>query len=427
MDTEPELPIMTRRRTISPLVAAWAFVLISFGSVILWLSLSDGPPPSTRPADEQVAVGEDTGTSAGPAQAAPPQTTPEPGEQVIVLDASAADGSETDAENALSPLTQSKTPPESENPSVADTDMVAEDTPVRDNRAAPAPQPPPTVQNSADTAMPYTREMSLAPAPDPGLVIDGPHGPLPVLGPDGKVAWKEYARPHEELSAAPRIAILVTGIGLNSRRSEKAIRDLPGEMALALSPYGRNLQDWADRARQAGHELFLMLPMEPQNYPQNDPGPHTLMTTFAVRDNLKRLEWLLSRFTGYVGVVNDMGSKFTASEEAVGPVLDDLNGRGLMFLDSRSSRYSIAAQYARRIGMPRAVNTRFLDNVVRRQEILKRLEELENTANTYGAAVGIARPYPLSIEVLNEWARTLPEKGFQLVPVTAVANRQPIR
>ena len=169
MDTEPELPIMTRRRTISPLVAAWAFVLISFGSVILWLSLSDGPPPSTRPADEQVAVGEDTGTSAGPAQAAPPQTTPEPGEQVIVLDASAADGSETDAENALSPLTQSKTPPESENPSVADTDMVAEDTPVRDNRAAPAPQPPPPFRTRQTQPCPIPGKCHLPPLPIPAL------------------------------------------------------------------------------------------------------------------------------------------------------------------------------------------------------------------------------------------------------------------
>ena len=31
------------------------------------------------------------------------------------------------------------------------------------------------------------------------------------------------------------------------------------------------------RAREAGHEVLLEVPMEPFDYPDNDPGPQTLL------------------------------------------------------------------------------------------------------------------------------------------------------
>lgn len=360
MVTTPELPTMTRRYTISPLVVAWAFVLISLASIFIWLSFSGEEMPH-----DELSV--------------------------------AADHKGEESHDVASDDTQ--------NGPVTSLQVV---------EAAPAPAGP--------------AHLSLTPAPISGLALDGANGPLPVLGPDGLVSWKSYARPFDDTqSTAPRIAIIVTDIGLNSKNSTRAIEELPGEIDLAFSAYGRDLQSWMDKARKYGHEGFLMLPMEPLNFPDNDPGPHTLLSTYSPRDNLKRLDWLLSRVTGYVGVINDMGSKFTASEEALSPVLNDLNKRGLMMVDARSTRYSMAARIARRIGMPRALNNRYLDNVVSREEIALRLRELESTARTYGTALGIARNYPLSIEELKIWAEGLSARGFQLVPVTAVANRQPVK
>ncbi len=170
-----------------------------------------------------------------------------------------------------------------------------------------------------------------------------------------------------------------------------------------------------------------MLPTEPLNYPDNDPGPHTLIADTSPSNNLVKLDWLLSQVTGYVGVVNHMGSKFTASEEALTPVLTDLQSRGLMLVDSRSTRFSMAARVARNLNMPRAINDRYIDNVITSEEIQKQLAELEITANTFGAALGLARATPLSINEIAAWAETLAEKGIELVPVTAIANRQPVK
>ncbi|WP_417316762.1 divergent polysaccharide deacetylase family protein [Emcibacter sp.] len=376
---------MTRRRTISPLVAAWVLVLVSFGGLFVWLSLTaeEPLPEPAKVAEEQEKPAEESHKPAS--------------ENIIVL---------SDPDDSLSFA-------EEEANAKAEQELQKEVIPEET-----APQ---------SEQIPYTKFMSLKKVPNPGLVMQSRDGPLPVLGPDGLVAWQEYARPHEDLSIAPRIAIIVKGIGLNAEQSEQAIRTLPGEMDIAVTPYGRELQDWVDLGREFGHEALLLVPMEPLNYPENDPGPHTLMAGYSKRDNMNRLMWVLSRVTGYVGVLNEMGSKFTAAENAIHPVLEELHGRGLMFVDSRSSRYSVAARYARRLGMPRAINNRYIDNTVNEEEIQTRLRELETTARTYGAALGIARPFPLTIEQLDAWAKTLPGKGIQLVPVTAIANRQPIR
>ncbi len=267
----------------------------------------------------------------------------------------------------------------------------------------------------------------LAPVPNDALILFSKIGPLPVLGPDGLKAFKHYARPFKDTSKLPRIAILVKGIALNMHMSNAAVKNLPPEISVAISPYGKEPQKWVAKARTKGHEVFLMLPMEPLSYPANDPGPHTLMADYTVRDNIRRLEWLLSRFTGYVGVVNDMGSKFTASRKAVEPIISDLHDRGLMILDGRTSRYSLLAKEARKIGMPRVSNTRYIDNEVNEAHILKQLKALENSARTYGASVGIMNTYPLSIKIVNQWATSLKEKGFQLVPVTAIINRQIVK
>ncbi|MDG1708089.1 MAG: divergent polysaccharide deacetylase family protein, partial [Emcibacteraceae bacterium] len=285
----------------------------------------------------------------------------------------------------------------------------------------PAAQADPIIQLLTSTQAP------LSTAPNPNLLIRSENGMLPSLGPDGFVAWKEYARPFSGDEEKPRIAIMVTDIGLNSKSSNAAIDQLPGQIDLAFSPYGRNLQNWMDKARNKGHEGFLMLPTEPLNYPESDPGPHTLLVDLSTRENVNRLDWLLSRVGGYVGIINHMGSKFTASEDAMNSIIEDLNGRGLMLVDARSTRFSLAARTARREGMPRAMNDRYIDNVLTPEEIQKQLAELEKTAKTFGAALGIARAIPLTITEISDWSLSLQDKGIELVPVTAIANRQPIK
>ena len=123
-------------------------------------------------------------------------------------------------------------------------------------------------------------------------------------------------------------------------------------MTLAFAPYGSALESLTAEARTAGHELMLEIPLEPFDYPQNDPGPHTLLVEQPPRDNLEKLYWLLTRMGGYTGVINHMGARFTASAADFGPVMEELGLRGLAYLDDGSSNRSVAPQLARQNQVP---------------------------------------------------------------------------
>jgi len=269
--------------------------------------------------------------------------------------------------------------------------------------------------------------VSLSTVPDPALTKNSDYGLLPVIGPTGRLPWRIYSRPFDDPLDRPRIAIIMSEMGMSKSATKSAIQALPGAVTLSFNPYARDIQNWIEQARAAGHEVLLQLPMEPFGYPKNDPGPHSLLTSLTDRENLKRLDWMLGRFVGYSGVTNQMGSKFTASESDITPILNVIKSRGLLFLDSRTSAKSVAGQVATTTGVPVAINNRFLDHKADRATIDSRLKDLERIARYTGTAVGIGYPYPVTLERISQWAKTLARKGFVLVPVSAAINRQEIR
>ncbi|MCH6576560.1 MAG: divergent polysaccharide deacetylase family protein [Proteobacteria bacterium] len=285
--------------------------------------------------------------------------------------------------------------------------------------SSPVSGPPKTLSDI------ITRRSALKPAPDPGLTEKSGLGLLPVIGDDGRKPWLVYARRFDESDRRPRIALVIVGLGLSEASTQAAIQRLPGAVTLAFAPYAKTLDRWIPLARAAGHEVLLTLPMEPDNFPADDPGPHTLLTSLAPAENLKRLRWVLSRTSGYVGVINDMGARFTTSSRHLDPVLGELKRRGLMFVDSGASLRSVAARMATRIGLARAINNRFIDVKASREAIDQRLSEIERIARTSGHALGVGTPYPVTFERVGRWLRGFEKKGLVLVPVSALANKQP--
>lgn len=262
----------------------------------------------------------------------------------------------------------------------------------------------------------------LTPAPDPAITSKGRYGPLPIRSAEGKLPWKVYARPFDAATGTPRIAIVVTNMGLAEQPTLAAIQDLPGEVTLAFSPYSSRLAEWVPAARAAGHEVLLQLPMEPRSTEFNDPGNKALLTANTPEVNLDRMEWVLSRAEGYVGLTNLMGSRFTVSPKDMQPVLVAMDQRGLLYIDSRESPASIAGKLAVEMGLPAATNDRFIDAEAARGPIDTRLAQLEQLALARGSAVGFAADYPVAIERLRFWIEGLNDRGFVLAPVSAVVR-----
>jgi len=250
------------------------------------------------------------------------------------------------------------------------------------------------------------------------------HGAIPKIAADGMRPADAFAQPAKALPGkpdAPRIAIIVSGLGVSASATADAIAKLPGAVTLGFMPYGSDVAALAGRARARGHEVLLQVPMEPFDYPDNDPGPQTLLTSLTPQQNIDRLYWLMSRFQGYVGIAGAMGARFTASEPSFAPVLRETAKRGLIFVDDGANPRSLAGRIAGANNLPFAKADVTIDAVPTASEIDHALGRLEMAARERSIAVGISSGLPVSIDHIAKWAKTLADHGIQLVPITAVA------
>lgn len=255
----------------------------------------------------------------------------------------------------------------------------------------------------------------------PDLSEETANGPIPRMSNAGLTPFMAYRRAAPaSADSGPRIAIIVTGLGINEQGSLDAIDALPRDATLAFAPYGRSLGNSVAAARAAGHEVMLEIPMEPFDYPQNDPGPHTILTGEAPRANLEKLFWLMARFGGYFGVINNMGARFTASAADMAPVLEEFGARGLGYIDDGSSNRSVAAQLAGTNKVPFARASLMVDANPARTDILAALASLEARALESGSAIGIVSALPISVQAIADWALELDAKGIALVPASAL-------
>jgi polysaccharide deacetylase 2 family uncharacterized protein YibQ len=232
--------------------------------------------------------------------------------------------------------------------------------------------------------------------------------------------WRRYAITEPAFDGRPRIAIVIDDVGVDRRRSQRAM-GLPPQVTLSFLPYPDDIAAQTARARAAGHELLVHMPMQPDDLAHNDPGPNALLVNLDKAELQRRVQWNLDRFGEYVGVNNHMGSRFTADATAMAPVLEIFKSRGLMFLDSRTSPVSVGAPMARQLGIPTITRDVFLDNDDHADKVTRQLAITEQVARHQGHVVAIGHPHDGTLDALDRWLPTLAGKGFVLVPLTAIA------
>lgn len=336
----------------------------------------------------------------------------------------------------------------------AEPEVVAAPEDHGDEGPAAAPEPATLLEAPAvpvETAVAETHEepavaVDETPAAPEALVheppAEAPHEP-PVETPDetpgqelavltpplAEVPPASVAPPPVEVPTAvvpgngPVVGVVVVGLGLSSGATEAAIQSLPAAVTLSFSPYSGRLSDWVALARAAGHEVLIDLPMEPDDFPNSDPGPQALMTGLPADTNLERLDWVLSRTDNYVGVGSFMGSRFAADASAMRPVLQAIADRGLIYLDTGQAVGSVARSLGAEIGLSMLVSDGQVDSMAARQAIDAELAQIEALAKENGAALAVGTAYPVTIERLAVWTRSLADRGIVLAPASTLVGR----
>ncbi|MCJ8056456.1 divergent polysaccharide deacetylase family protein [Shinella curvata] len=257
--------------------------------------------------------------------------------------------------------------------------------------------------------------------PNEDLLEDTSDGKIPVIGLDGTRPMDQYARPWSG-ARGTRIAIVVGGLGLSQTGTQRALKQLPGEVTLAFAASGNSLPRWMQEARRNGHEILLQVPFEPFDYPENDPGPHTLRTDLGEAKNLAELHRAMAKTTNYTGIVNFMGGRFLSDADALEPVIRDVASRGLLFLDDGSSAQSLSGTIAGTVEAPHAFADLQLDADLSRASVLKKLDELERIARRNGTAIGVASAFDESVDAIREWCEEAGSRGIEIVGVASLAD-----
>ncbi|WP_331372516.1 divergent polysaccharide deacetylase family protein [Sinorhizobium chiapasense] len=261
----------------------------------------------------------------------------------------------------------------------------------------------------------------MAALPNEDLLEDNPQGRLPITGPDGLRPMDQYARPWSG-ARGTRISLVVGGLGLSQTGTQRAIRDLSPEVTLAFAAAGNSLQRWMQDARRDGHEILLQIPMEPFDYPDNDPGPHALRVSLSATKNLAALHRSMGQITNYTGVMNYLGGRFLSDADALEPVMRDLGKRGLLFLDDGTSAQSLSGTLAGAFDVPHGFADVIVDSELSRGAILRKLDELERVARRNGTAIGVASAFEESVAAIAEWMQEAGGRGIEIVGVSALVN-----
>ncbi len=290
--------------------------------------------------------------------------------------------------------------------------------------AQPVPVSPPAALLPA--AAPALPGAPLAPV-EPGLLRDSAYGPIPRLSADRKRApWQVYSAPFDAPDTKPRIAVVVTGLGLARDVTERAITQLPPQISLSFSPYAAETPNAVIAARQRGHEALLDLALEPENYPRIDPGPATLIGAYSGADNVARLDWVLARAQGTIGVVAQYGPSFGASAMAMAPIAQALRERGLMYVDNQASAYPAMLRLARDFAVPWAFANATIAPGISDEAtaLVATLHALEKASTVQRSMLALVPVSPVAIQTIAAWAKTVEPRGFALAPVSAIASRQ---
>lgn len=296
------------------------------------------------------------------------------------------------------------------------------------DRVATAPDTTVAASEEPPAASIHSNAHRLSVFPLDNMVARSEHGLIPKRSGDGKTPFSVYSRPQQFVPEGPKIALVIGGIGLSQSTTAEALVELPPTIALAFATYGENLERWKKLSRENGFELLVEAPMEPFNYPQNDPGPHTLLVDATPAENKSKLDWILSRTSNYIGVIPSMGARFTADENALTTFASELNKIGLAFVDPSNSARSIADKIVRRASTNELGHLPFLkvdvvlDGEATRASIEQHLIQLEELSNTKGLAVGYAQLRPSTVAILTDWMQLLEQRGVTLIPLSTAIN-----
>ncbi len=247
-------------------------------------------------------------------------------------------------------------------------------------------------------------------------------GPLPRMS-GSLMPWQYYAKSYAPATDYPRVAIIVSDLGTQSGDIDAALR-LPTQVTFSLSPYVSHAQETADRLRGMGFETMVDIPLQADDYPYSDPGPYAMLIGNSEKANADALHGALARFAGYTGGVASGHEILSGSESEMFLLVKEFTHRGIVFVYAPNAYNALFAALPFSnawMAMPADI---LIDETPDEAHIKASLQKLLEMAKKQYFTIGILRPYPSSLETLQEWLPELEKQHIELVPLSVIARRK---
>lgn len=218
----------------------------------------------------------------------------------------------------------------------------------------------------------------------------------------------------------PKIALLITNLGLNRRSTELALT-LPNQCALGFLPYTKTLKPLLNKAQSSGHEIYLYLPLQTSKSSDN-PGKYALTTNLAPEEVAVRLSIILNSHAKYDGVYSSFREVFTDNIQASSSVFEQIADKHLIFIMGRGRADKVVKHFKMHNNIIPA--NIVLDEEADRKSIKIKLEALAKLAEKNGVALGYSQGFTLTIEMIREWLPSLQKRGILIVPISALSKDQ---
>jgi polysaccharide deacetylase 2 family uncharacterized protein YibQ len=217
---------------------------------------------------------------------------------------------------------------------------------------------------------------------------------------------------------ASQIALIIDDMG-NNKQDALAFA-LPENVAFAILPNKPLSKTFSQRAASQQREVMLHMPME--SLAGTNQEKNVLLSNMPPKQIVQTLSDALSTVPHAVGVNNHMGSRLTQLSYPMSITMEFLSEKGLFFVDSRTTKFSKAEVIAKKNGVLTTKRNVFLDHTPNHEQIDKQFNRLLRLSKKYGYAVGIAHPYPQTLEYLKVHLLTLQQHGVTLVKLSDVVS-----
>ena len=233
------------------------------------------------------------------------------------------------------------------------------------------------------------------------------------------------AKPHLAVRPLPKgpgqVAIIIDDMGSSMKELQAFLSiDLP--ITFSVIPSLAHAKEVSEGAHKAGAEVMVHMPMEPEGYPKQPLEKIGLLLKMENEEIQQRLTGYFRTVPYAVGANNHMGSRFTQNAEKMDVVLKVLKGKGLFFVDSKTSPASVGYDRARALGLVCGARQVFLDNVQDEVAITAQLAQAAAIARKKGSAIAICHPHPATIRALQQAMPELAKSGITFVYASALTK-----